>query len=119
MLFCLYNAPTTKAYVCVCVSTLCGVNVSLSFFRYYFQLLATEVVNAQGFFGIINHFGWKRVGIISQDENLFTEVSITVCIMYTVHSWHTQALCMSRPMECVYCAYLMPTDSECTEAVSK
>jgi hypothetical protein len=41
-------------------------------FRYYFQLLATEVLIAQGFFGIISHFGWKRVSIIAQDENLFT-----------------------------------------------
>jgi ABC-type branched-subunit amino acid transport system substrate-binding protein len=42
-------------------------------YRYYFQTLATEVLIAQGFYGIIQHFGWKRVGIISQDENLFTQ----------------------------------------------
>jgi gamma-aminobutyric acid type B receptor len=42
-------------------------------YRYYFQMLATEVLIAQGFYGIIQNFGWKRVGIISQDENLFTQ----------------------------------------------
>jgi gamma-aminobutyric acid type B receptor len=41
-------------------------------FRYYFQLVATEVLIAQGFYGIIKKFGWKRVGVIVQDENLFT-----------------------------------------------
>ena len=48
--------------------------------RYYFQMLATEVLIAQGFYGIIQHFGWKRVGIISQDENLFTQVNETYYI---------------------------------------
>ena len=59
--------------------------------RYYFQLLATEVRIAQGFFGIISHFGWKRVRIISQDENLFTAVRkllFFVCCMYiTCEAW--------------------------------
>ena len=26
---------------------------------------------AQGFFGIINYFGWKKVAIITQNEGLF------------------------------------------------
>lgn len=43
--------------------------------RYYFQLLADEVGMARGFLGIIRRFGWKRVGIITQNENLFTVVS--------------------------------------------
>ena len=42
--------------------------------RYYFQLLVSEAEIAQGFFGIIKEFGWKRVGIITQNENLFTVV---------------------------------------------
>ena len=42
--------------------------------RYYFQMLATEVLIAGGFYGIIRNFQWKRVGVISQNENLFTEV---------------------------------------------
>ena len=42
--------------------------------RYYFQLLVAEAEIAQGFFGIIKEFGWKRVGIITQNENLFTVV---------------------------------------------
>ena len=48
---------------------------SLSFHRYYFQLLTNELQTSQGFLGIIRRFGWKRVGIITQNENLFTEVS--------------------------------------------
>ena len=44
-------------------------------FRYYFQMLATEAELAIGFFGVIKHFGWRRVAFIEQDENLFTVVS--------------------------------------------
>ena len=48
---------------------------SLSFYRYYFQLLANELQTTLGFLGIIRRFGWKKVGIITQNENLFTVVS--------------------------------------------
>ncbi|CAI8012114.1 Gamma-aminobutyric acid type B receptor subunit 1 [Geodia barretti] len=41
-------------------------------FRYYFQLLAAESQIAQGFFKIITHYGWKRISLIIQNENLFT-----------------------------------------------
>ena len=58
--------------------------------RYYFQLVATEVLIAQGFYGIIKKFGWRRVGIIVQDENLFTAVRIQLyvqkCMCYVLHS---------------------------------
>ena len=43
--------------------------------RYYFQLLSTEAPTAYGFYSIIQYFGWKRVGIITQGENLFIAVS--------------------------------------------
>ena len=43
--------------------------------RYYFQLVATDVLGAHGFFGIIQHFGWKKVRLVAQDENIFTAVS--------------------------------------------
>ena len=43
--------------------------------RYYFQLLTNELQTSQGFLGIIRRFGWKKVGIITQNENLFTAVS--------------------------------------------
>ena len=55
--------------------------------RYYFQLLETEVLIARGFFGIISHFGWKRVRIIIQDESLFTAVRETQT--HTLYAWHT------------------------------
>ena len=38
---------------------------------------------AYGFYGIVRAFNWRTVGIITQDENLFTVVSIsltTVCM---------------------------------------
>ena len=43
-------------------------------FRYYFQLLETEVLVAKGFLGIINYFKWKRIRIIAQDESVFIAV---------------------------------------------
>ena len=42
---------------------------------------------AQGFLGIIKNFGWNRVSIIVQDENIFTAVRILcVCVFITVGS---------------------------------
>jgi ABC-type branched-subunit amino acid transport system substrate-binding protein len=46
-------------------------------FRYYFQLLETEVRVARGFFGIIKHYGWRKVRIIAQDESVFIAVRKT------------------------------------------
>ena len=43
-------------------------------FRYYFQLLSTEVSLAPAYFGVIRQYGWRRVGLIVQNENLFTVV---------------------------------------------
>lgn len=51
-------------------------------FRYYFQLLAPELNLASGFFQIIRKFEWRQVGIIIQNENLFTVVGV----LYIVHS---------------------------------
>ena len=57
---------------------LCCVSSQLTY-RYYFQLLATNVLPAHGFYGIIQHFGWKRIGLIVQDEKLYTAVSQHSC----------------------------------------
>ena len=43
-------------------------------FRYYFQLLPTEASLAPAYFGVIRQYGWRRVGLIVQNENLFTVV---------------------------------------------
>ena len=43
--------------------------------RYYFQLLSPEAPGAYGFYSIIKYFGWRKVGIITQGENLFIAVS--------------------------------------------
>ena len=43
-------------------------------FRYYFQMLPTDVDLAPTYFGVIQQYGWRRVGLIVQNENLFTVV---------------------------------------------
>ena len=43
-------------------------------FPSYFQLLAPDAELANGFLAIIKHFGWRRVALIVQDENLMTVV---------------------------------------------
>ncbi|CAI8034611.1 Gamma-aminobutyric acid type B receptor subunit 2, partial [Geodia barretti] len=40
-------------------------------YRYYFQLLASNVLVVHGFFGMIKYFGWKRVRLIAQDEEIY------------------------------------------------
>ncbi len=61
-------------------------------FRYYFQMLVTQNVYAYGFFGIVHGFGWRKVTIFEQDENLFTVVSgIASCtIANTVLNLHVK-----------------------------
>ena len=44
-------------------------------FKSYFQLLPTQADIAPAFFGVIQQYGWKRVALIVQNENLFTVVS--------------------------------------------
>ena len=43
-------------------------------FRYYFQMLPTDAELAPAYFGVIRQYGWRRVGLIVQNENLFTVV---------------------------------------------
>ena len=43
-------------------------------FRYYFQLLPTSASIAPTYYGVIRHYEWRRVGLIVQNENLFTVV---------------------------------------------
>ena len=42
----------------------------------YFQLLSPDADLADGFLAIIKHFGWQRVALIVQEENLLTVVSL-------------------------------------------
>ena len=46
------------------------------------MLLDTDEILAQGFLGIIEHFGWKRVSIIVQDETLFSAVRNVYHVKY-------------------------------------
>ena len=59
-------------------------NVHIIHYRYYFQLLSPEAPSAYGYFSIIKHFGWKKVGIITQGENLFIAVSFIKPLMFDV-----------------------------------
>ena len=43
-------------------------------FRYYYQLLTDGSLGAVGCTGIIRFFGWKKVAIITQNENLYIVV---------------------------------------------
>lgn len=43
-------------------------------FRGYFQLQVNAAITAFGFYGIIREYGWRKVALIVQDENLFTVV---------------------------------------------
>ena len=54
------------------------------YYRYYFQLLAAESQIAQGFFKIITHYGWKRISLIIQNENLFTVVRKKYVLCYDI-----------------------------------
>ena len=41
---------------------------------YYFQLLAVGTGLSRGYLGIIKFFGWKKVAIITQNENVYSVV---------------------------------------------
>ena len=43
-------------------------------YRRFIQLLPPEFESAQGFYSIISHYGWKRVGVILQEADLFEKV---------------------------------------------
>ena len=43
-------------------------------FRYYFQMLPTDAELAPTYFSVIRQYRWRRVGLIVQNENLFTVV---------------------------------------------
>lgn len=54
------------------------------FGRHYFQLLASSTTLAQGFYGIIKAFNWKKVSLITQNEMAFVKVRISIltCIVH-------------------------------------
>ena len=45
-------------------------------FRHHFQLAQTMVDISGIYKGLINHYQWEYVSLITQNENLFTVVSI-------------------------------------------
>lgn len=58
-----------------CQSSLSELESGCSRFRNYFQLLAADSNLADGFHAVIQRFGWRRIALIVQEENLFTVVS--------------------------------------------
>ena len=70
----IYSSPSFCLFTqisCVSSSTELANRVR---FRYYFQMLPSEGFIAPAYFGIIRHYRWRRVGLIVQNENLFTVV---------------------------------------------
>ena len=44
-------------------------------YPFYFQLLSTAEMQAFAYYGVITEYGWRRLALIVQNENLFTVVS--------------------------------------------
>ena len=47
-------------------------------YRKYFQLISTDMELVPAFLGIMQSFGWNRVIIIQEEENLFTQVTAVI-----------------------------------------
>ena len=43
-------------------------------FKTYFQMLASEINLAYGYYGLIQQFQWKKVAIIVEQQHIFTVV---------------------------------------------
>ena len=71
--FLLASMHTLSCTQISCVSSSTGLANRVKF-RYYFQLVPTEASIAPAYFGVIRQYGWKRIGLIVQNENLFTVV---------------------------------------------
>ena len=76
---CLYHISLSIIFFPVyiqisCFSTSAELSDRVRFPR-YFQMGTTEETVANGFYALIKEFQWKKVALIVQDENLFTEVA--------------------------------------------
>ena len=47
----------------------------------YFQVLSPDANLADGFLAIIKQFGWRKVALIVQDENLLTVVNLSIILI--------------------------------------
>ena len=63
--------PSSMQISCASASTELANRVR---FRYYFQMLASDADVVPTYFGVIQQYGWRKVGLIVQNENLFTVV---------------------------------------------
>lgn len=67
--------PTTIISQVSCASSSTELRNRLRF-PSYFQLVSTLEAEAYAYYGVLKEFGWKKVALIVQNENLFTMVSI-------------------------------------------
>ena len=76
-------------------------------FRFYFQLLPPDDDLAIGFFTIIRRYGWKRVAIIQQDENIFTLVSMSLGLPFSLKLSHNiyALLKCTHTLECIQASW--------------
>ena len=67
-------------FVCLCGIQISCVSSSTALrnrlrYPFYFQLLSTEETLAFAYYGAIKEYGWRKLALIVQNENLFTVVS--------------------------------------------
>lgn len=53
-------------------------------------MLSIADERAFGFYGVIRYFGWKKITLLVQDENLFTIVSGIMSFLYEGNLLHTK-----------------------------
>ena len=70
-------------------------------FRSYFQMLPTLSAIAPAYFEIIRQYGWRRVALIVQNENVFTVVSLGAAILSKCYC-ATLLMCVT-PLSISYC----------------
>ena len=54
-------------------------------FRSFFRTESPESIISPGFASFVQHFGWKQIGIISQQETIFLNVNSSACMPVTQH----------------------------------
>jgi hypothetical protein len=55
-------------------------------YRNYFRANPPSTTLAPALLALMNQFSWKRVGLLTQDENRFRRVGIVVLVASTCHS---------------------------------
>lgn len=63
-------------------------------YKRYFRTNPSGIIEYPAFRSIMSHFGWKRIAILTQDENLFTNVGLRSyhCELSSILSFQAQAI---------------------------